>query len=398
MAVKRAAGRVVAAAVLGGALVLTTACSSSGGGSSAGPDKQAEQKKSQAVVSIEPANGATKVKPTALKIAVANGKLTTVKVTGKDGKEVPGTITPDGLGWTPSQNLAVSTEYKVSAQAADASGVAATTESSFTTLTPTKGASPYDNIADGQTYGVGMIVSLNFKKGVENKAAVEKAVTFEASDGSVVKPHWFGNTRVDFRPEQFWKPQTKVSVHYRLKSVETAPDVYGEVDSDQSFTIGRSRVSVADASTHQMVVKEDGKPDATIPISAGASSPASQNTFNGTMVVMAKEGTTVMDSSTVVNHQGPAYKVEMPHALRLTPTGTYVHGKYAPGVFGHTNTSHGCIGLEDTSAKDGSPGSSAGVFYDAAIVGDPVTVQNSVGQQVKPDNGLSGWNISWDKW
>ncbi|MFD0529550.1 L,D-transpeptidase [Kitasatospora arboriphila] len=108
-----------------------------------------------------------------------------------------------------------------------------------------------------------------------------------------------------------------------------------------------------------MVVKEDGKPDATIPISAGASSPASQNTFNGTMVVMAKEGTTVMDSSTVVNHEGPAYKVEMPHALRLTPTGTYVHGKYAPGVFGRTNTSHGCIGLEDTSAKDGSPGSSA---------------------------------------
>nr|WP_234443540.1 Ig-like domain-containing protein [Streptomyces sp. NRRL B-24484] len=396
---KRAAGRVVAAAVLGGALVLTTACSSSGGGgSSSGADKQ-EQKKSQAQLTIEPANGATKVKPSgALKVAVANGKLTAVKVTGKDGKEVPGAITPDGLGWTPAQNLAVSTEYKVTAQAADASGVAATSESSFTTLTPTKGAGPYDNISDKQTYGVGMIVSLNFKKAVENKAAVEKAVTFEATDGTVVKPHWFGNTRVDFRPEQFWKPQTKVTVHYRLKSVETAPDVYGEVDSDQSFTIGRSRVSVADASTHEMVVKEDGKPDATIPISAGASSPASQNTFNGTMVVMAKEGTTVMDSSTVVNHEGPAYKVEMPHALRLTPTGTYVHGKYAPGVFGRTNTSHGCIGLEDTSAKDGSSGSTAGQFYDAAIVGDPVTVQNSVGQQVRPDNGLSGWNIGWDKW
>ncbi|MEV6206586.1 Ig-like domain-containing protein [Kitasatospora sp. NPDC051914] len=400
MAVKRAAGRVVAAAVLGGALVLTTACSSSGGGSSStGSGKQEEQKKSQAVVSIEPANGATKVKPSgALKVAVANGKLTAVKVTGKDGKEVPGTLTADGLGWTPSQNLAVSTEYKVSAQAADASGVATTAESTFTTLTPTKGASPYDNIADGQTYGVGMIVSLSFKKAVENKAAVEKAVTFEASDGTVVKPHWFGNNRVDFRPEKFWKPQTKVTVHYKLKSVEVAKDVYGEVDSDQTFTIGRSRVAVADASSKQMVVKEDGKPDATIPISAGATSPASQNTFNGTMVVMAKEGTTVMDSSTVVNHEGPAYKVEMPHALRLTPTGTYVHGKYAPGVFGRTNTSHGCIGLEDTSGKDGSDGSSAGLFYAAAIVGDPVTVQNSVGQQVRPDNGMSGWNISWDKW
>ncbi|WP_405011967.1 Ig-like domain-containing protein [Kitasatospora sp. NBC_01539] len=396
---KRAAGRVVAAAVLGGALALTTACSGGGGGSSTDGPKKAEQKKSAAVVSVEPANGATQVKPKgALKVAVANGKLTTVTVTGKDGKAVPGTISADGLGWTPTENLSVSTEYKVSAQAADAAGLATTTESSFTTLTPTKGASPYDNISDGQTYGVGMIVSLNFKKSVTDKASIEKAVTFETSDGSVVKPHWFNATRVDFRPEKFWTPNTKVTVHYRLKSVETSPGVYGEVDSDQTFTVGRSRIAVADAKSHQMVVKEDGKPDATIPISAGATSPASQNTFNGTMVVMAKEGTTVMDSSTVVNHEGPDYKVEMPHALRLTPTGTYVHGKYAPGVFGHTNTSHGCIGLEDTSAKDGSPGSSAGRFYDSAMVGDVVTVQNSVGQTVRADNGMSGWNITWDKW
>ena len=391
----------MAVAVLGGALALTTACSSSGGGfgpSADGP-KQAEQKKSAALVSIEPANGATGVKPSgALKVGVTNGRLTTVTVTGKDGKPVPGAITADGLGWAPSQGLSVSTEYKVSAQATDAAGTATTSESAFTTLTPSKGSSPYDNITDGQTYGVGMIVSLNFKKAVTDRAAVEKAVTFEASDGSAVKPHWFKPTRVDFRPEKFWTPQTKVTIHYRLKSVETSPGVYGEVDSDQTFTVGRSRIAVADAQSHQMVVKEDGKPDATVPISAGATTPASQNTFNGTMVIMAKEGTTLMDSSTVVNHEGPGYKKELPHALRLTPTGTYVHGKYSPGVFGRTNTSHGCIGLEDTSAKDGSPSSSAGRFYDAAMVGDVVTVQNSVGQPVRPDNGMSGWNIDWAQW
>ncbi|MER8185766.1 Ig-like domain-containing protein [Kitasatospora sp. NPDC094015] len=391
--------RVLAVAVLGGAMALTTACSGGGGGGGAS-SADAKPKTSAATVSIEPANGATDVKPAGpLKVAVANGKLTEVTVTGKDGTPVPGALTADGTGWAPTAGLAISTAYKVSARATDPAGIAATAESSFTTLTPQAGAGPQDNIADGQTYGTGMIVSLNFKTAVKDRAAVEKAITFETSDGSVVKGHWFNNTRVDFRPETFWKPQTKVVAHYRLKSVETAPGVYGEVDSDQSFTIGRSRVSTADAASHQMVVQEDGKPGVTIPISAGASSPASQNTFNGTMVIMAKEGTTIMDSSTVVNHEGPDYKVPMPHALRLTPTGTYVHGKYAPdNPFGNRNTSHGCVGLEDGSATDGDNDSVAGRYYAAALIGDVVTVKNSVGAQVDPMNGLSGWNIGWDKW
>ncbi|MEU9127960.1 Ig-like domain-containing protein [Kitasatospora sp. NPDC048540] len=392
--------RVLAVALLGGALVLTTACSGGSGSGSGGAAAASKQRTSAAAVTIEPGNGATDVKPTgALKVAVANGKLTEVKVTGPDGKEVPGAIAADGLGWVPAAGLAVSTAYRVSAKATDAEGLAATAESSFTTLTPKAGAGPQDNIADGQTYGTGMIVSLTFKKAVKDRAAVEQAVSFETSDGSVVKGHWFNDTRIDFRPQTFWKSQTKVVAHYRLKSVETAPGVYGEVDSDQTFTIGRSRISTADAASHQMVVEEEGKPAETIPISAGASSPASQNTFNGTMVIMAKEGTTVMDSSTVVNHEGPDYKVKMPHALRLTPTGTYVHGKYAPdNPFGSRNTSHGCVGLQDGSAEDGDDGSVAGRFYAASLIGDVVTVKNSVGQQVDPANGLSGWNIAWDKW
>ncbi|MFD9130242.1 Ig-like domain-containing protein [Kitasatospora sp. NPDC059571] len=390
--------RFMAAAALGSALMVTTAACSSGGGG--GGSEAAKPKASAAKVSIEPGDGAKDVKPNgALKVTVTDGKLTEVSVTGPDGKAVPGAVAADGLNWLPAGSLAVSTAYKVSAKATDAAGLVATVQGGFTTLTPTKGAGPQDNISDGQTYGVGMIVSLTFKKPVQDRAAVEKAVTFDTTDGSTVKGHWFNSTRIDFRPENFWKPQTKVTAHYRLKSVETAPGVYGEVDSDQSFTIGRSRISTADASSHQMVIKEDGKPDRTVPISAGASSPASQNTFNGTMVIMAKEGTTVMDSSTVVNHEGPAYKVKMPHALRLTPTGTYVHGKYAPdNPFGSRNTSHGCVGLEDSSGEDGSADTPAGQFYDASIIGDVVKVQNSVGKQVDPANGLSGWNISWAQW
>ncbi|MFJ9518536.1 Ig-like domain-containing protein [Kitasatospora sp. NPDC101801] len=393
-------GRALTTGVLSGALALTAACS--GGGTKAGPTGTASPsavKTSAAVISIEPGNGSTGVKPAgALKVSVQGGKLTDVQVAAKGGAAVPGTFTVDGSSWTPTGNLAVSTDYQVDAKAVDANGVAAALQGGFSTLKPSKGAGPHDNIADGATYGVGMIVSLEFKEPVKDRAAVEQAVSFETGDGTVVKPHWFSSERVDFRPEKYWKAQSRVTVRYRLKSVETAPGVYGGVDSDQTFTVGRSRISTADASSKKMVVQEDGKPDETIPISAGASSPASQNTFNGTMVVMAKEGTAVMDSSTVPNHEGPAYKVEMPHALRLTPTGTYVHGKNAaPSVFGSQNISHGCIGLYD-GPGDGSSDLPGGKFYDAAMVGDVVTVQNSVGKPVDPDNGMSGWNIDWSKW
>lgn len=394
-------GRALTSGVIGGVLALTAACSG-GGAPSSKTEEQASpsaQKVSAAVISIEPGNGSTGVKPAGgVKVSVQSGKLTEVQVAAKDGSRVPGAITADGTGWAPTGSLAVSTEYRVDARAVDAEGLTASTQGGFTTLTPTKGADPSDNITDGQTYGVGMIIKLDFGKAVKDRAAVEKAISIEASDGTVVKPHWFNAQRVDFRPEAYWKPQTKVTIKYRLKSVETAPGIYGEVDSDQTFTVGRSRIATADATSKKMLVQEDGKPDETVPISAGATSPASQNTFNGTMVIMAKEGTAVMDSSTVANHEGAPYRVEMPHALRLTPTGTYVHGKAAdPSIFGRVNTSHGCIGLLD-GAGDGTADSPGGKFYNASMVGDVVTVKNSVGQPVAPDNGLSGWNIDWSKW
>ncbi|AUG79750.1 hypothetical protein CFP65_5037 [Kitasatospora sp. MMS16-BH015] len=403
----RSIGRGLTAAAVGGAIALTAACSSGGGGgaTAAGSGKSAAPAKpsvSAAVLSIQPANGATDVKPTAdaLKVSVAGGKLGTVKVTDKEGKPVAGKIAADGTSWVPTAGLSVSEQYTVNAQATDANGLAADTTSSFTTLTPEKEASAHDNIEGNGTYGVGMIVSLTFDRDVKDKKAVEAGVTFETSDGSQLKGHWFGSRRVDFRPEKFWATGTKVTIHYRLKSVEIAPGVYGGVDSDEPFTIGRSQISLVDASTHMMQVTRNGAPYKTIPISTGATEPKSWNAYNGTMVIEAKEGTATMDSSTVPGLEGAAYKEKVPHSLRLTDSGTYVHGNNwsSPDVFGHTNVSHGCVGLQDAPGDAGDDNSSAGKYYADAMVGDVVTIKNSVGEQVSPDNGLSGWNMNWNNW
>ncbi|MGE7439654.1 MULTISPECIES: L,D-transpeptidase [Kitasatospora] len=395
--------RALVAGLLGGALALTTACSSGGGGGSSDGGKTAESKAaaSAAQIAITPKNGATDVKPSdGLKVSVASGKLSKVTVTDKDGKAVDGAISADGASWVPKAGLAVGSQYKVSAQAADDKGVVATAESSFSTLTPENTINFSDNLAKDGTYGVGMIVRLEFKKPVKNKDDVVKNITFEATDGSVVKGHWFGNQRIDFRPEKFWKSGTKVTVHYHLKSVEVAPDVYGARDLDESFTIGRDKESTVDASTHQMTVEKDGQVVQTIPISTGASEPESWRAYNGTMVIEAREGSAIMDSSTVPGLQGAPYKHPVPHSLRLTDSGTYVHGNNwsDSSVFGHENVSHGCVGLRDAPGDAGGDDTPAGKFYADSIIGDVVTVKNSVGNDVSPDNGLSGWNIDWKNW
>lgn len=394
----------------GGALLLASACgpgtSGSGGsaasaaasdaGASAGSSAQpAPAKVSAAVLSVTPKDGAQDVAPSGgLKVAVAGGKLTQVAVTDKDGKPVAGAIAADGLSWAPTGALQVGMAYKVSAQAVDAAGLQSAVDSGFTTLTPAKKVSANDNISTGGTYGVGMIVSVNFNKDVVNKADVVKGITFEASDGTTVKGHWFGSRRLDFRPQAYWKAGTKVAIHYKLSSVEVSPGVYGGTDSDEHFTIGRSQISTADAKSDQMTVTRDGKVVQTIPITAGNDQNPS---WNGTMVIEGKDRVTRMNSATVANVVGGEYDVpDVPHAMRLTDSGTYVHGNYWGNAFGQSNASHGCVGVQD--GKGGDDNSTAGKFYASSMIGDVVIIKNSIGKTVSPSNGLSGWTLGWSTW
>ncbi|MEU9132344.1 Ig-like domain-containing protein [Kitasatospora sp. NPDC048540] len=392
----------VAAAMLSGALLVTgcggkggaggaTAALGAGGGASAAP----AAKTSAAVVAIEPKDGATDVAPGALKVSVAGGRLTKVTVTDATGTPVDGTLAADGLGWVPANGLAVGTAYRVSAEAADAGGLTTTATSAFTTLTPERTIGADDNVVTGNTFGVGMIVSVQFKGEVKDRAAAAKAVTVEASDGTVVKGHWFPGNRLDLRPETFWKPGTTVKVHFRTKNVELSPGVYGATDRDEQFTIGRSKISEVDAAAHRMVVKKDGSPDQAIPITAGADDNPS---WNGTMVISEMHLMEHMKSEGVPGLKGKPYTADDPHAMRLTATGTYVHGNPSAGpAVGRSNISHGCIGLVDTAAGD--PNSTAGRFYADSMIGDVVKVRGSIKKEaLAPDNGLSGWNIDWAQW
>lgn len=254
--------------------------------------------------------------------------------------------------------------------------------------------------AADSTVGVGMPVSITFAKPVTDRQAVASGIRVSSSSGQRVVGHWFGSTRLDFRPEHYWKAGSDVTVSLRGAGLEGVRGVTGAQDESVRFHVGRSQVSTVDVRTKTMTVARDGKKVKAFPVSAGA--PATP-TYNGQMVISQKLRETRMDGATVgfANEDGtPAYDIpDVPHALRLSSSGTFAHGNYwAPkSDFGRVNSSHGCIGLNDVQGGN-DPTTPAAWFYDHSLVGDVVVVKHSGDKTIAPDNGLSDWNLPWQAW
>ncbi|MEV5128028.1 Ig-like domain-containing protein [Streptomyces decoyicus] len=384
------------ALVLGAVLLLVTACG--GDGDEDGPAGKAggDKAASRAAVTIAPKDGAHDVATSgALKVTAQKGKLKSVKVKDGKGNEVDGKIAGSGALWQPSGHLGASTEYTVDAIAVDGQGREATEHSSFTTLVPKNTFIGQYTPENGQQVGVGMPVSIHFTRGITDPRAVEDAIKVTAKPSVPVEGHWFGNDRLDFRPEKYWAPGTKVTLKLDLNGVEGRPGVYGTQAKEVSFTVGRSQVSTVDAESKQMTVVRDGKKIKTIPITSGA--PGTE-TYNGKMVISEKHLVTRMNGDTV--GFGGEYDIkDVPHALRLSTSGTFLHGNYWSGsaTFGNRNASHGCVGLFDQRGG-GDSSTPAAWFFRNSLVGDVVIVKNSHDETIQPDNGFSDWNLSWEKW
>ncbi|MFD3944849.1 Ig-like domain-containing protein [Streptomyces sp. NPDC058579] len=385
-----------ASGLLGGALVLT-ACGPSGDPEETPrdrADRKAAEETSRARITITPADGTAGAATTSM-VKVAGGRLTAVTMTTAQGRTVKGTLSADKSSWKPDAPLKRATSYEITARAADDRDKQATARSAFTTVTPANSFIGTFTPEDRSTVGVGMPVSLTFDKPVENKKGVEAAITVTCSSGQRVVGHWFSANRLDFRPEQYWDSGSTVTLELALEGVEASSGIQGVQRRTVTFRIGRSQVSTVDAATFEMRVVRDGRLLRTIPISAGS---GRTPTYNGQMVISEKHKETRMDGATV--GFGGEYDIpDVPHAMRLSTSGTFIHGNYWSdrGVFGSSNTSHGCIGLSDVQGA-GSSGTNGAWFYDNTLLGDVVIVKNSPDKTIQPDNGLNAWNLSWPDW
>ncbi|MEV6194127.1 Ig-like domain-containing protein [Streptomyces sp. NPDC051920] len=356
-------------------------------------DQAGDQDASDARIKIAPGDGVRGVaidRP--VKVTVSDGRLTKVTLTSvATGTEVPGTVSADGTSWTPNGPLKQATRYQVAAEAEDAKGRSATENAGFSTVSPANDFLGHLSPEDGSTVGVGMPVSFTFDKAITDRAAVESKIQVSTSSGEQVVGHWLNNSRLDFRPEHYWKPGSTVTVTMNVDGVQKTV----------TFKIGRSQISTVDSKTKQMTVKRDGKTIKTIPISSGS---AEHPTYNGQMVISEKYRHIHMNGATVglTEKDGkPSYDIKaVPHAMRLTDSGTFIHGNYWGGdsVFGKVNTSHGCVGLKDVR-NAGNGKMPAAWFFDNSMIGDVVIVKNSADKATAaPDNGFSDWNMSWSQW
>ncbi|MGW0993147.1 Ig-like domain-containing protein [Streptomyces sp. NPDC002520] len=395
---RRALAALAAALTWAGLLAGAAGCSSDGSGPLGIGGPLGKPPRPEDVIRVSPDDGSKEVRTAErLRVRVPGGRLEKVTVVkSQDAQEspVPGHISANGTTWEPDdERLALAAQYTVDAVALDARGRRSARHTTFTTYIPDQRFIAYVTPENRSTVGTGMIVSLAFSRDITDRAAVERAVSVSAKPPVEIRAHWFGKNRLDFRPEHYWKPGTEVTVDLALRDVEGARGAYGLQYKTFSFTVGRSQVSLVDAARHRMEVRRDGALLATVPITAGA---PQHPTYNGKMVVMDMLEVTRMNSQTV--GFGGEYDIpDVPHAMKLTDSGTFLHGNYwAPDAPGQVNVSHGCVGLMDV--KGGSSDTPAGWFFDRTLVGDVVEVVNSKDKTVSPDNGLGGWNMAWNEW
>ncbi|MBC2869498.1 L,D-transpeptidase [Streptomyces mexicanus] len=384
------------AALMVGTLTLT-GCGGNAKADDGGKGGKDSAKTSAARITISAKDGSTGASINTTGVKVSDGRLTEVKMTvAGSGQAVPGTLSADGTTWKPEEQLERGTKYRISATAKDADGRTAAADSVFATVTTANSFIGTYTPDNGTTVGVGMPVSFRFDKAITDKKAVQSHITVTSSSGQQVVGHWFGAQRLDFRPQDYWKAGSKVTMKIDLDGVQGANGVWGVQKKTVTFTVGRSQVSTVDVNTQTMTVVRDGRTVRTIPVSTGS---PDHTTYNGAMVISEKFTQTRMNSQTV--GLGGEYDIpDVPHAMRLTTSGTFIHGNYwynkGNPPFGREGTSHGCVGMQDVRGAQGD--TPAKWFFDHSLIGDVVIVKNSPDKTVSPDNGLNGWNMSWSQW
>ncbi|WP_406286465.1 Ig-like domain-containing protein [Embleya sp. NBC_00896] len=384
--------RIGVAAIVASSLLLTGACNKDDAKKTPGGEKVAGENRNgpaeAATVTLTPTDKATGVEPgTPVTVAVEGGKATEVKVVNAGGEVVDGALT--GNAWKPKVPFMYGGKYTVTATATNADNKPTTATSVFTVLNPTQAATATFMPDADSTVGVGQPVSITFDEPVKNHKAVQDAIKVTATPAVDGAWHWFGNSRVEWRPKDYWATGTQVKVDLNLRGVDLGGGVMSKQYKSFSFKISDTkRIAVVDADKHTMTVSENDQVVKTIPITAGED--PKYTTWNGIMVMQERYRTLDMNSQTVGlgnEYNQPA----VPYAMRITTSGTFLHANTwaLPGTFGSANTSHGCVSMAEENAK---------WFYERSIRGDIVQVTGNAEKPVKADNGYGAWNLTWEQW
>ena len=386
----------VASAML---LRCAAACTATVAGSAAAPPP------APAAVTIAPAPNARDVDPLApVSVSAANGKLTEVQMVNDAGKPIEGIMTPDDTSWKPLVPLGYGRTYTITAASRGTGGMVSAQVSKFTTLTPGNQAKVYLDttsgaaLQDSGVYGVGIVVVAHFDEPVADRAAAERRLTVTTSPPVTGSWYWVDDQNAHWRPEHYYVPGTKVTVAANIYGVALGNGLYGQEDAREAFSIGDAHVSVADDTTKQVSVYDNGTPVRTMPTSMGMGGTQQIGgrtlsfwTPPGIYTVLDKGNPVVMDSSTFglpINSR-LGYRETIKYATRISTDGIYLHELDSTvWAQGNTDTSHGCLNLNADNAI---------WFYNFSQPGDVIEVGNTGGPPLQI--GQNGdWTVPWDQW
>lgn len=377
----------VVLAVLAVIVAVVAGCSGATGqgGSVAAPATEAPP---VAAVTYSPAAGATDVSPTApISVTVADGTFRAVSLTTADGRQVAGTLDPAKTTFTVSEPLGYGAVYTWTGTAVGTDGKTVPVEGTVGTVSPQSTTSVSTNIGDGQEVGIAAPIILTFDDTIVDKQAVEKALTVTTNPPTVGSWAWLpddGGSRVHWRPQNYWAPGTTVDVDAALYGVNYGGGAYGDSDVTLDFTIGRSQVVIADATSHRMQVVRDGQTVMDIPVSYGEGNEDRNVTRSGIHVVTEKHEDFLMSNP-------PYYEnVRERWATRISNNGEFIHANPATtGVQGSSNVTNGCINLSTEDAE---------TYFGMAMYGDPVEVTGTRIDLSAADGDIYDWALDWQTW
>ena len=386
---------VTVAAALAVALPVAACQSDSVTGAGGTAPSAATSQVPSAAISVTPADATGDVRLDApVTVVATGGSLSDVTVTAADGTVLAGALDPAGTTWTSSTGLTAATQYAVHAVATNAAGAAVTRDSTLTTVTPTATAFPSVAPLSGSTVGVGMpiIVTLDEPVAADRRAEVEENLVVSTQPTPVQGSwNWQSDSKVEFRPQEYWPAQTTVHLDVDLGDVEVSPGVWGTT-RDVDFTVGSAMVSTVDIAAHTFTVTRDGQVLRTIPVTLGQSGSGGKYvTRSGTKVIMSLEESRQMDAETTgVSPDDPDYyNVAVKYAMRLTNSGEFLHAApWSVASQGSANVSHGCTGMSTADAR---------WVFENSKVGDVVTYVGS-DRSIEPGNGFNVWNETYQEW
>ncbi|MTD17229.1 L,D-transpeptidase family protein [Nakamurella sp. YIM 132087] len=308
----------------------------------------------------------------------------------EEGGSVIGKLSADKKSWTTAEVLGYGRTYTLSGTAKNAGGSTAL-KGSWKTAAPDGIVSVNISPREDRVVGIAAPILVSIGTDITDQTAranIEKAITVTTSpktEGSFAWIQHDDGWGLDWRPKNYWKAGTKVTVTADMYGVDMGNGLWGEEDKVATFSIGRAQVTKGDVQTHRLQVFRDGKLVHDYPASFGYEGDPGRVTRSGTYIVMEKHDLYLMSNPTYGYTDFKAY-----YATRISNNGEFIHANDGTAdVQGYENVTHGCINLTYDRAKE---------YQEEALWGDPVEITGSSIPLTESEGDIYDWAIPWEDW